>query len=38
MRVGAVVAAAGFLFGPFLGQLWKIGHDHWEKGGDGRGG
>ena len=24
ISVGAVVAALGFLFGPFLGQLWKI--------------
>ena len=27
--VGGVVAAAGFLFGPFLGQLWRIGHERW---------
>ena len=29
--IGTVVAAAGFLFGPFLGQLWRIGHERWEK-------
>ena len=28
--VGIVVAAIGFTFGPFLGQLWRIGHDRWE--------
>lgn len=28
--VGIVVAAIGFLFGPFLGQLWRIGHERWE--------
>ncbi len=26
ISVGAVVTSAGFLFGPFLGQLWRIGH------------
>ena len=31
ISMGAVVAAAGFLFGPFLGQLWRIGHDRWDK-------
>ena len=31
VSVGTVVAAAGFLFGPFMGQLWRIGHDRWEK-------
>ncbi len=25
ISVGTVVAALGFLFGPFLGKLWKIG-------------
>ena len=25
VSVGSVVAALGFIFGPFLGQLWKIG-------------
>ena len=25
ISVGTVVAALGFLFGPFFGQLWKIG-------------
>ena len=27
LSVGIVVAAIGFLFGPFLGELWKIGHE-----------
>jgi len=31
ISVGTVVAAIGFLFGPFLGQLWRIGHDRWEE-------
>lgn len=31
LSMGTVVAAGGFLFGPFLGQLWRIGHDRWEK-------
>ncbi len=31
ISIGGVVTSAGFLFGPFLGQLWKIGHDRWEK-------
>ena len=31
LSVGTVVAAAGFLFGPFLGQLWRIGHERWER-------
>ena len=30
LSVGTVVASVGFLFGPFLGQLWRIGHDRWE--------
>ena len=25
LSVGTVVAALGFLFGPFMGKLWKIG-------------
>ena len=29
--LGTVVAASGFLFGPFLGQLWRIGHERWEE-------
>ena len=29
--VGTVVAAAGFLFGPFLGELWRIGHHRAEQ-------
>ena len=28
--IGIVVTALGFLLGPFLGQLWRIGHDRWE--------
>ena len=28
--VGIVVTAIGFLFGPFLGKLWRIGHEQWE--------
>ena len=31
VSVGAVVASLGFLFGPFLGQLWKIGVEVIEK-------
>ena len=31
ISVGAVVAASGFLFGPFLGQLWRVGHERWEE-------
>ncbi len=31
VSLGTVVAAAGFLFGPFLGQLWRVGHERWEK-------
>ena len=30
ISVGAVIASLGFLFGPFFGQLWRIGVDHWE--------
>ncbi len=29
LSVGAVVASLGFLLGPFLGGLWRIGHDRW---------
>ena len=31
ISVGAVVAALGFLFGPFLGKLWHIGVKHLEQ-------
>ena len=31
LSVGTVVTATGFLFGPFLGQLWRIGHESWEE-------
>ena len=31
ISVGTVVTAAGFLFGPFFGQLWRIGHEHYEE-------
>ena len=31
VSIGMVVTAAGFLFGPFLGQLWRIGHERWEE-------
>lgn len=31
ISLGAVVASGGFLFGPFLGQLWRVGHERWEK-------
>ena len=31
LSVGIVVAALGFLFGPLLGVLWKIGANHLEK-------
>ncbi len=31
VSVGTVVASIGFLFGPFLGQLWRIGHDRWDE-------
>ena len=30
VSVGFVVAALGFLFGPFFGQLWRIGVEHLE--------
>ena len=31
LSVGTVVAALGFLLGPFLGKLWKIGVEKLEK-------
>ena len=31
ISVGTVVAALGFLFGPFFGKLWRIGHEHLEE-------
>lgn len=31
VSVGFVIAAIGFLFGPFLGLLWRIGHDRLEE-------
>ena len=31
ISVGTVVAALGFIFGPFLGKLWHIGVEHLEK-------
>lgn len=31
VSIGTVVTAAGFLFGPFFGQLWRIGHEHYEE-------
>ena len=31
VSVGSVVATLGFLFGPFLGALWKVGHDRFEE-------
>jgi len=31
MSVGFVVAALGFLFGPFFGLLWRIGHERLEE-------
>lgn len=31
LSVGTVVASLGFLFGPFFGFLWRIGHERWEK-------
>ncbi len=27
LSIGTVVASVGFLLGPFLGELWKIGHE-----------
>ena len=31
ISVGSAVASLGFLFGPFLGKLWKIGIEHFEQ-------
>ena len=31
ISVGAVVTSLGFVFGPFLGQLWKIGVEKLEE-------
>ena len=31
ISVGTVVASLGFLFGPFFGFLWRIGHERWEE-------
>ena len=31
LSVGSVVAALGFIFGPFFGQLWRIGVEHFEE-------
>ncbi len=31
ISVGAVVAALGFLFGPFFGKLWKVGLEKFEE-------
>ena len=31
ISIGTVVASAGFLFGPFLGTLWRIGHERWDE-------
>lgn len=31
ISVGVVVAALGFIFGPFFGKLWKIGVEHLEE-------
>ncbi len=31
LSVGIVAAALGFLFGPFFGQLWRIGVEHLEE-------
>ncbi len=31
VSVGSVVAALGFLFGPFFGQLWKVGVERLEQ-------
>ena len=30
LSVGAVIAALGFLFGPFLGKLWRVGVEKME--------
>ena len=31
ISVGTTVASLGYLFGPFFGQLWKLGVDHFEE-------
>ena len=31
VSVGTVVAALGFLFGPFFGRLWRIGVERLEE-------
>ena len=31
ISVGSVVASLGFIFGPFLGKLWKVGIDKFEE-------
>lgn len=31
VSVGIVVVALGFLFGPFFGQLWRLGVEHLEE-------
>ena len=31
LSVGFVVASLGFLFGPLLGLLFRIGHERWEE-------
>jgi hypothetical protein len=31
MSMGVMVASLGFLFGPFLGKLWKIGINKFEE-------
>ena len=31
VSVGSVVAALGFLFGPFFGKLWKVGIEKFEE-------
>ncbi len=31
ISVGFVIAAIGFLFGPFFGTLWRIGHERFEE-------
>ena len=31
ISVGSVVAALGFLFGPFFGKLWKVGVEKFEE-------
>ena len=39
LSIGTVVAALGFLFGPFFGMAWKVGVEHLEQtlgGRDGR--